>query len=71
MPKAGTKKIKFIAYINIPVIQNRNENLIINAKIEVVTNLHAFFFLVRNFQSDCSEPWFIMTSMTSLGSMLL
>ena len=67
------RKIKFFAYIYIHFNQNIDENSDISAKIEAEKHVHAFFFLltaeqrqwrhdVADVQSDCREPWFVLTS---------
>ena len=68
------RKIMFIAYIYIRFNKNLDEKSYISAKIEAVNIYTPFFCYLRNnadVQSDCREPWFILTSMTSRSSMLL
>ena len=68
------RKIKFIAYIYIYFNQNLDEKSYIIVKTEAVKHLHALLLLTANsadVQSDCREPWFILTSLTLHGSMLL
>ena len=65
------RKIQFIAYIYIHFNQNVDEKADISAKIEARKHLHAVFLLtaeqrqwrhdVADVQSDCREPWFILT----------
>ena len=46
----------------------------VSAKIQAVKHLHAVFMLFaeqRDVKSNCREPWFILTSLTLRGSMLL
>ena len=70
------RKNKFIAYIYIHFNQNIDEKSDISAKIEAGKHLHSIFRLtmeqrqwrydVAEAQSDCREPWFILTSFKAM-----
>ena len=68
------RKIKFIAYIYIPFSQNPNEKSYRSAKIQAVKHLRAVFLLTaeqRRRPTRLKKDMFILTSLTSFGSMLL
>ena len=74
------RKIKFITSIYIRFNQNLDVNSYISTKIEAITHLQAIFRLtserrrwrhdVAIVQSDRRDSWFILTSVTSPGTML-
>ena len=64
------RKIKFIANFYICFNQNLEEKFYIMAKIEAIKHYMQFICLLWN-SADVQSDWFILTTLTLRGSMLL